>query len=159
MWPVERARKAHEDRSLYTVLIDSVSHPSAFIELNGSFAGVSFLDSKLREFLAYEFRETEPGKLFLAMATYRMFAGDMDKVISGTSYFFKKDGHATIRKQSFIPPTLEQAETLTGISGNYEAYPPFGEYEDLLVLERSIVKIRRVVIMSLIRMIWRNFYW
>ncbi len=136
MWTEEQARKAHDDRKTYTVLVKDVERPYAVVEVANDFVGVTFLDEKLRQSLSYQFEEVEPGKLFLSMATHREFDGDNDQVKAGNSYIFNQDGSLIIRKQSFNPQSLEEANSSTDVSGNYENYPDFGEYDHLLKVER-----------------------
>jgi hypothetical protein len=135
-WDADQARRAHEAGKLYTVLVGDAERPTAFIEVNGKFVGVGFLDRLQREYLSYGFSGVEPGKLFLKQATHREFAGDTDKVSNGTTYIFKPEGQVTIRRQQFDPPKLEVAESSTDVAGNYETYPPFGSYDHLLRKER-----------------------
>lgn len=138
IWSEEQAKQAHDERRTYTVLVNDLERPYAVIDVAGNtnFIGVTFLDDFLRESLSYHFKEVEPGKLFLSMATHREFEGDKDQVKLGTSYIFNEDGKLTIRKQSFNPQNLEEANSSTDVSGNYERYPEFGEYDHLLKIDR-----------------------
>ncbi|MGI9415947.1 MAG: hypothetical protein ACR2PM_19900 [Hyphomicrobiales bacterium] len=138
-WDEEQARSAHEGRLPYTVLVGDPESPHAVLLVSGkmNFVGVDFLDERLREALSYSFKEIEPGTLFLSMATYREFDGDEDSVLGGTSYIFKPDGGVIIRREAFDPHTLEKSETNADVSGNYEAYPSFGDYERLCLIERG----------------------
>jgi len=138
MWTEDRARDAHVSKSLYTVLVESIETPFCFLEINNGFAGVGFLDDHLRESLYYAFKEITAGKLFLSMATYREFDGDTDNVALGTTYIFSPDGLVKIRKQSFKPASLETAETSADVSQNYTPFPNFGEYDDLIRVERGL---------------------
>ena len=97
---------------------------------------MDFLDDHLREALSYHFNEYEPGKLFLSMAVYREFDGDTDRVASGDCYFFDRSGDVSIRYETFDPHTLEVAETVTDVSGNYDFYPEFGVYDSVCARER-----------------------
>jgi hypothetical protein len=137
VWTEAQARAAHADRSGYTVLVDDVEAPFAFIDLARDFVGVGFLDGHLRTYLEYVFDEVESGRLFLAMAVYREYAGDTDKVRQGTSYIFKQDGGLTIREASFEPNELVVKDgPVVDVSLNYDAYPAFGDYAHLLRIER-----------------------
>jgi hypothetical protein len=137
LWSAERAEQAHEARKLYTVIVGDVNRPSAFLEVNGRFVGIGFLDEHLREYLSYGFLETEPGKVFLKQATHREFVGESDKVSKGTTYVFKPDGHVAIRREQLDPYKLEEAQSSADVSANYDAYPEFGSYEHLLRKERN----------------------
>lgn len=136
LWPSEKAEKAHASRQPYGVLIGDPKAPTRFLEINNDFVGVGFLDERLRENLTYQFQEVEPGKLFLSMATYREFQGDSDTVASGTTYYFSPDGSMKIERESFSPHKLETSESKADVSGNYEDYPDFGQYDRLIRSER-----------------------
>ena len=137
-WSEEQARAAHGDGLPYTVLVDSVELPYCFLELTKKTVGVVFLDEHLRESLTYGFQEVEPGKLFLTIATYREFVDDTDKVASGTSYMFSRDGAVSIRRESFVPEhKIETSSSVADLAENYSAMPSFGEYDDLIRVERS----------------------
>ncbi|EHD0090561.1 hypothetical protein ACA689_000894 [Vibrio vulnificus] len=138
IWSEEQAKQAHDECRTYTVLVNDRERPYAVIDVAGStrFVGVTFLDDLLRESLSYHFKEVELGKLFLSMATHRYFDGDKDQVKLGNSYIFNEDGKLIIRKQSFNPQSLAEVISSTDVSGNYDKYPNFGEYDYLLKVER-----------------------
>lgn len=132
----DAARALHDQGQMYTVLVDSDVRPTAFIEVTPGSAMVGFLDDFLRENLSYTFKATGDGRLFLSMATYREFREESDVVASGTNYVFSEDGALSIRRQSFSPATSDITNSSTNVSGNYEHYPAFGEYDPLLKPER-----------------------
>jgi hypothetical protein len=137
VWTEAQARSAHQAGTLYTVLVDSPDQPFCFLEINGGYVGVGFLDELLRETLYYAFKQVEPGRMFLNMATYREFDGDTDTVLAGTTYVFDPDGTVKIQKQQFRPHSVETAESTTDIAANFERWPEFGEYEQFLKVERQ----------------------
>lgn len=98
---------------------------------------VGFLDELLRESLTYAFQEKDLGMLFLSMATYREFVGDTDEVAGGTTYFFDTDGSIKIRRESFKPHRLETAQSKADVRANYAPFPDFGEYDELIRVERK----------------------
>lgn len=137
LWDEARAHSAHEQRKPYTVLIGGLDRPTHVIEINNAFVGVEFLDDKLREALSYQFREYEPGKLFLNMATYRDFDGDADRVRVGTTYVFDRGGSVKIRRETFDPHGIEEAQNTLDVTNNFDRYPEFGNYAKLCVEERA----------------------
>jgi hypothetical protein len=137
-WSEDQARLEHREKRPYTVLVDSATQPYCFLEVTEKGVGVGFFDARLRESLTYGFQEVEPGKLFLTRATYREFVDDTDKVANGTSYIFARDGTVSIRRQSFVPEhKLEMSSSTADVTGNYAAMPAFGEYDDLIRVERA----------------------
>lgn len=137
VWTEEQARSAHASKKLYTVLMGSPDTPFCFLEVNDKFVGVGFLDQYLRESIYYAFKEVEPGKLFLSMATHREFQGDSDAVAVGTTYVFDRHGDVKIRRQSFNPHSLEVITSIVDVAVNYAGWPEFGEYDDLAKVERG----------------------
>jgi len=137
VWAEEQAKSAHIHKRPYTVLVDSIDRPYCFLEIADTVVGVGFLDEHLRESLSYDFQEFEPGKLFLMMATHREFEGETDKVSSGISYIFDRNGTVQMRREFFDPHRLETATTSADVSMNYAAIPEFGEYDDFIRIERN----------------------
>ncbi|WP_394551390.1 lytic transglycosylase (plasmid) [Pantoea sp. SGAir0180] len=134
----KKALKKHEAGEPYTVLIDSESTPSCFINImrNSGWVSVSFLDEHLREYLLYNFQMLDVEKLFLSMAVYREFNDDTDLVINGTTYHFKEYGHTIIIEDNIPSKTSERSETYSDVAKNYEQFPAFGQYDSLNRKER-----------------------
>ena len=137
VWTEERAKFAHMNKQNYTALVDSIDRPYCFLEVADKVVGVGFLDEHLREPLTYAFQELESGKLFLTMATHREFEGETDKVVGGISYIFKGDGTVQMRKEFFNPHRFETAAISADVRTNYSDMPDFGEYSDLIKIERG----------------------
>lgn len=137
IWTEEQGRVAHAAKKPYTVVVGAPESPSCFLEVNDKFVGVGFFDERLRESFYYAFKEVEPGRLFLSMATYREFDGASDSVARGTTYVFDRHGTVKVTKQRFNPHSVEATEATTNVEGNYESWPEFGEYEALIKAERS----------------------
>ena len=136
VWSEAEARGAHANGELYTVLVDSLERPSCFLDVTARLVGVGFLDSLLRETVTYHFSDVEDGRLFLSMATYREFVGDSDQVSMGATYNFDHDGTVHLRRTHFLTSQVETSTSSTDVSKNYSPKPAFGEYEDLVRLER-----------------------
>ena len=138
LWGEKKSLKKHEAGEPYTVLIDSESTPSCFINImrNSGWISVSFLDEHLREYLIYNFQILDMETLFLSMAIYREFNDDTDLVINGTTFHFKEDGHTIIIEDDISNKTSERSETYSDVAGNYEQFPAFGEYDHLNRKER-----------------------
>lgn len=137
-WSSEQAKTAHDQGLPYTVLVDSVEQPYCFLEVTENAVGVGFLDEKLRESLTYGFQKMESGGLFLTMATYREFINDTDRVANGTSYTFDRNGAVSIQRDIFSPEhKVETSSSVADVTGNYCAMPVFGEYDELIRVERE----------------------
>src|SRR5262249_27733818 len=119
LWPESAARAAHDARTLYTVLIDSIEAPFCFIEIARNFVGIGFLDERVRERRYVSFRETAPGVLFLDSRTSRDFVGDSDVVSMGTTCVFRPKGSLSTIAEHFHPHRVETTESTTDVSNNY----------------------------------------
>lgn len=137
LWSEEQAKSAHVNKQTYTVLVDAVDRPYCFLDIADGVVGVGFLDDFLRESLTYAFQEVEPGKLFLTMATHREFDGSTDKLESGVTYLFERDGSVEIRRELFNPHRLDTTISRINVSSNYTSKPEFGHYDNLLRVERN----------------------
>jgi hypothetical protein len=132
-----QARALHDAGATYCALIGDPQQPSCFLELGRGFAGVGFLDERLRERLRYQFQERAPGRLFLSMATWREFDGESDTVRQGTTHVFQEDGRVAIRRETFVPAhRAEDAEGRVDVGGHWEDVPAFGLYDRLTRVER-----------------------
>jgi hypothetical protein len=140
-WDESRARKMHEKRKLYTVLIGDPQRPECFIESNMGYFGVEFLDAHLREHLVYQFAEAKPGKLFLQMMVSREYDDEWDLVKSGTAYFIEQDGRIVAEREDFPSDgTKFRREGKVDPSPYWEDYPQFGDYA-ALVRKRPVPKV------------------
>ena len=135
-WDEPKARIAHGQRQPYAAVIEDDGSIRCFIEANNNYIGVGFLDNVMREFLSYQFQEVEPERLFLTMATHREFDGETDRVRCGTTYYFKPDGRVTVETEDFASAHLATKEMQADVSGNWEAYPTFGDYRSLARADR-----------------------
>jgi len=137
VWSAEKAEAAHQSKQPYTALVGSVQAPYCFLDIADKVVGVGFLDDRLRESLTYAFKEVEAGKLFLTMAVHREFEGETDKVASAMTYIFDQGGTVRIRREFFNPHRLETATSSFDPAPNFAAWPKFGEYDDLIRVERQ----------------------
>lgn len=152
------ARRRHEKREEYTVVVGGFEHPSAVILLARGMVAVYHPDVLIREELEYGFSERNPGRLFLAMAIRRVycpatgemvarleegrkqprypwgqFLAEIDTVIEGTSLTFESDGSVLKQYEHFSDPYKYRD---TRFSWNTDSlwlpYPEFGQYDHLL---------------------------
>lgn len=136
LWTAEQAQQAHDLQQPYTVLVDSAEHPSCFLDVVGDFIAVGFLDKLKREYLSYHFHQQPSGGMFMTMAVYREYAGDTDEVIVGTTYVFTLQGRVSIKKEVFATQEVAESESDFDPAGNHSPTPAFGEYDDLIRVER-----------------------
>ena len=132
----EEAKVRHAQRKLYSALLFNGGKPFCFLELNLGGIAVGFLDSNLRDYVVYVFSEEKPGQLFLQRATYREYVGDARGVARADIYYFRSDGRVIVEKNDLLKQTQERAEFTKDLSGNWEPYPEFGQYDSITRLER-----------------------
>jgi len=137
-WDAVKAGRAHKNGKLYTVLMGEPQKPTCFLEvrLEVGFVGVSFLDDNLREYLCYNFKNIEDGKMFLTMATHREYVGDSDDVCGATLYYFKPNGEVITEVANLLDNTTKEAKQILDVSRNWEPVPAFGSYEGITRKER-----------------------
>lgn len=134
----EQAREAYDSKELYTAVVHDKRRPICFVESKSDYIGVEFLDDRLRSYVAYQFLEKQPGRLFLSMAVFRKFDGTRENVVHGVVYYFKEDGHTDVDLEDDIAHEYYEASTTVDVSANWEPYPEFGQYESISRLERGL---------------------
>lgn len=140
---IEDAKSLHDAGELYTALIKDKDKYISFIEVNLSegFIGVSWLDDKLREKLAYSFQKSDnSSRLFLSTAMYWEYMNESNDFIRSSRYTFDINGKVFVEVVNTDEQIKESFETHSDISCNWEDTPSFGEYKNLLKRERKIKK-------------------
>jgi hypothetical protein len=133
----ETARARHEEREPYTAVLGSLDQPTHVISFASPWVTVGFFDSSRREYLSYDFKETdtEPTSLFLKMVEHRDF-GDGDKPIASSRFAFEPDGRVLIERQDLRTGETLERESKDDLAENWEDYPRFGSYDSLCNAER-----------------------
>ncbi len=138
--PLEEAaaRERHEAGQPYVALLGKPQQPDAYVEvrLEVGFVGVHFMDAKCRNGMTYLFgRSNGNGQLFLEQIVRREYA-DGDDVDQLETYFFEPPNLVTVEKKNYRTREIEQYNTTTDLSGNWEPIPTFGHYESIARMER-----------------------
>ena len=140
------SREAHERQAVYfaTILNDDGS-PYCAIESNVGYFGLDFLGDKYENYLLYEYREDEhSGKLFLKVITlFECYPGTTEKKIRIDFRYTKQGDYSSLLYQGesydgtyeqirtdYPPISAEELEKL------WVDYPKFGEYDQLIRLDR-----------------------
>jgi hypothetical protein len=141
----ETARARHEARLPYTAVLGSFDGPTHVISVASPWVSVGFFDSSRREYLNYDFKETdtEPTSLLLSRVEFREFAGDSDEPLTHTQLAFEPNGRLLIERQDVRTGETLERETRDDLAENWEDYPTFGSYESLCRAER-LPAVRRV---------------
>lgn len=151
----EKARRRHERREAYEAVIGEPDHPRFVVCLSpnaasvhsdsvsrckegkGDWVTVYFIDDQLRWYLKYDFKEIEPGKLFLTLAIFREFVGATNDVLTAKTFAFKEDGHILIEDRNVSTNSVEEREVTFSADANWEKYPDFGRYDHLCRDQRT----------------------
>ena len=152
------ARRRHEKREEYTVVVGGFECPSAVILLARGLVAIKHPDVLLRQPLVYHYEELTPNRLFLAMVIRRVycpateemvahldegrkqprypwgqFLAEIDTVIEGTSLIFEPDGSVLKQYEHFANPyKYRDARFSWNTDSLWIPYPEFGEYDHLL---------------------------
>jgi len=136
-----------EGRELYiTALIEDNEQPYACIRFKGTFVIIEYIDEYNRVYMMYSFR-TEYGEqdLFLYELEYYIYPEDADYFDVDNkdyvSYLFTPEGKLTLTKE-FNVGTAEhirekyEAEELVDVANNWEPYPVFGHWDNIVRMKR-----------------------
>jgi hypothetical protein len=137
IWTRDDALCAFHENRPFTILVDSIDAPFCFIECVREVIVVGFLDDRGREKLTYVFEKNDERNVFLIQATYREYQGDTDKIASGSLYLFDRNGTVSTTHTTYDPKSIEKATSLVDVKKNFSAIPEFGEYDDLIRVERT----------------------
>lgn len=136
--PPEKARKLHQNRKPYTVVIERdegwVVVEMCFFQ---AYCHVLFLDELKRRALRYSFIETHDNRLFLEVAQLYYYSADGDLPSHGEYYTFNEDGtciHTSGRAGN--PARIRKEAQGVDVSRYYSPIPDFGHYEAIIERER-----------------------
>lgn len=142
---VEAARRLHNDRKSYAVVLSSGASIGPVISVAPPWVSVAYLDDQLREYLSYDFKEVEPHKLFLKMATHREYREGSDDILRVRRCAFDVSGAVTVEQKDLQSGEVSELESIDSLEENWEKFPPFGDYEGISREERTPPTTRRHV--------------
>jgi hypothetical protein len=132
----DSARQRHEKRQPYVALLGDADEPRVIVDVAGEWVSVDFLDSRQRKYLSYNFKEVQPGRLFLKSAHFWEYDGDSDSEISTKLFTFSENGHIVILDHAAASDDAREFETTASVEENWECYPRFGEFRSLCNKQR-----------------------
>ena len=132
----ESARQRHKLRQPYAALLGGADHPRFIVNVAAEWVSVDFLDACVRKYLSYDFREVQPGSLFLKGAYFWEYEGDSTREISNRIFNFEEGGRLLIAERNVINAEVREFETTAAVDENWECYPAFGDYTSLCRGER-----------------------
>jgi len=150
------SREAHEKQEVYfaTILNDDGS-PYCAIESNAGYFGIDFLGEDLDNYLIYTFRDfTQEGKT-LFLDTIRLQPKnpqDYDTIYSFMFYFNEDKTWGVVKYKGGVGTWSECTETSEFPLSEEDysklclTYPAFGEYDQLIRLDRIPMVIRETIL-------------
>lgn len=138
MMSEDSARQRHENRKPYVALLGAADEPRFIVDVAGEWVSVDFLDSRQRKYLSYDFKEVQPGKLFLKGAYFWDYEGDSGTECSSAVFNFDEEGRMVVGEEDSTTSDVKEFESTASVDENWEEYPAFGDYASLCVEERSI---------------------
>ena len=130
------SKEAHDKKQTYFATFFYSEKPFCFMECNAGFFYIGFLDEFNRVYLSYSFDEFEPNKLFMKQASFAEFDGNNEDAIKRTNYNFEPNGELKIISYFENEQEILTVQEPMDVSDLWENYPGFGNYDDLIKLER-----------------------
>jgi len=133
----QEAARLHDSRLQHTAVCMKDATLLGTVEFYNDFVGANFFDEINRLYLSYGFWLQPNGRLFLADTVFHHFDGDSPNRRSTENSFFSVDGQYRMVVNDFaIAETRESLPRSIDVTGNWEDYPAFDQYEKILKLER-----------------------
>jgi len=135
----KEAEEKFKAKELYTAIISENCRLYCFLQHTLDFVYIGFLDNEGREYLKYQFNDSMDGsKLFLTEVQYWEYEGQSDKKIRTEIFQFSESGYIKIHKVNVITRESIQltSKEFIDVSGLYEDFPEFGEYDNLIRKDR-----------------------
>ena len=150
------SREAHEQQKVYfATILNEDDSPYCAIESNVGYFGVKFLREDLGNFLTYTFRDfTQEGKT-LFLDTIRLqpkHPQDYDTVYSFMFYFHEDKTWGVVKHKGGVgtwSDSVEESEiplSEEDYSKLCLSYPEFGEYDQLIRLDRIPTVVRETIL-------------
>ena len=134
------ARSVHNQNKFYTVIINNISTPKCFLEINlkESYVGVNFLDAYQRDYLVYSFQSENNKSLFLSKVITRKYKNNTKNITSGEMLLYKTNGCVARKVVDYVTnqATKEYRDNVD-VSLHWEAIPEFGDYLSISRINRD----------------------
>ena len=104
------------------------------IEIDEVSLTVRFYDDNLDNYLIYGFVKRD-GKLFMNMACH--YAYQNHEKNEHMIFNFKENGEMIAEKMNYVTGEVEERLAVVDVSCNWEEFPEFGEYYDVIRVERE----------------------
>lgn len=151
------SREAHEKGMVYfaTILADD-DKPYCAIESNAGYFGVNFLRDNFDDYLLYDYRDeyAQDGRLFLGLIILSECKAGTTEIIRRIDFAFRPDGRfaSKVYQGEACDGTYEEIiEEFPNLSEEelsllWIDYPQFGDYEELIRLDRIPTIVRERIL-------------
>lgn len=129
----EIARSNHLKGEDYTAVLSQYGVIRYIIEISKADVFVNFIDDNERKYLTYTFHKKTEDKIFLSAAYYHYYETEKELLI----FAFKENGKLYMEKRNLMNGEVDEREAVVDVSCNWEKIPEFGDYLNLIVLERQ----------------------
>lgn len=134
---VDEARSRHEKGEAYVAVTLNAEGTKCALKVAPDWVGVYFVDTCNRNFLFYDFRKWDDGRLFLKGAIHREFHGETRESAACIDFNFDPSGEILMSRAENGSEFGELRQAWADASINWENYSDFGKYERLCVQERQ----------------------
>lgn len=134
----ETARKKHMAREDYVAVIKENDDIKYIVEFLNKWICVRFINDDGNMYLFYSFKPAEEDNIFLKGACYYGFENGNDEETEMIGFNFSENGEIFMEKNNYITGETIEKESVDDVSCNWDKYPEFGHYENLLVKEREL---------------------
>ena len=130
----EQAQYKHSRRDAYSVVVKNDEVIQSVIDFTREYIIVWFMDEYIRPYLMYEFQVENNDILFLKSAIYNQYIDQKKKEM--LIFNFNQNGNVIMEKNDYIIGEMIEKEIISDISSNWDKYPDFKDYTNILQVER-----------------------
>lgn len=130
------AKLRHEKKESYSAIVKDSNRITNIVEVTDKYISVYFLDEKLRSYLFYVFDIVKNNNVFLRTVTYYLYDDFENIKKECTMAKYEENGYIVIEQNNFITNVSTETDIIDDVSGNWDNFPNFGQYQSLCKKER-----------------------
>lgn len=128
------AKERFINEGTYVAVLYENNNVKYVIEIDEVSLTVRFYNDNLENYLIYGFVKKN-NKLFMNMACHYTYLNN--KKIEHIIFNFNENGEMFTEKRDYVSGVVEEKEAIVDISCNWEDFPEFGYYYDVIRVERE----------------------
>lgn len=129
------AREKHLKGEYYTAVISENDKVNYVVSIDQNYVVVKFMNDSTAPYLTYEFHRVKDDSVFLKFASFCQYDGEQE--IEEMNFNFEQDGTVYMEKINLVSGEVDAREGKEDVSCNWDKFPKFAEYGNLLRLERE----------------------